>query len=510
MHLLAQLTVSLWIALHVTIIAAIAEDKKTDIIVFPVERINKSTINLSEYYYQRPQNYPSYPSETNSYYKDDNQLVATGVSSLTLSLNRLLLNANGGNVVFSPLSISSALALALLGAERTTLKELADVLGFTTGIEKSNQDYRIYHEQLSSILNQITATSGEEIDVANAVFVQSDFPIRPSYKSKVLDLYRSYLSSVDFKNGGQSAKTQVNQWVEKSTRGKIKTILEDIPPSYTKFILASALYFKAKWLFPFSGELTMRRPFYVNGYNSPSLHKVVTMYTMEYLPYYKDPTLGCEIVGLPYIDRKSTMYVIVPFQSSKEKLLQFGSKLTVNDLENLVSKTEVTETIISFPKMEIESTFDLTHPLESLGLRSLFNPQQADLSSLSQGDSPQARRSPKPPKPTIYVQRSYTDVTSGWHLASRTAQSADNIQEQLNQQSTNPGLYVDQVLHKVFMNITETGTEAASVTSLVVDKIAGNKVTMKVDVPFIFFIRHEETKAILFWGSITVPTPNFR
>jgi len=58
------------------------------------------------------------------------------------------------------------------------------------------------------------------------------------------------------------------------------------------------------------------------------------------------------------------------------------------------------------------------------------------------------------------------------------------------------------------MDITEKGTEAAA-TTLVSLSRTGNKVTFRVDVPFFFFIRHDETNTILFWGSILSPHPNY-
>jgi serine protease inhibitor len=29
-------------------------------------------------------------------------------------------------------------------------------------------------------------------------------------------------------------------------------------------------------------------------------------------PYYSDPVLGCQVVGLPYKDRSATMYLVLP------------------------------------------------------------------------------------------------------------------------------------------------------------------------------------------------------
>ncbi|XP_015585525.1 leukocyte elastase inhibitor isoform X2 [Cephus cinctus] len=72
----------------------------------------------------------------------------------------------------------------------------------------------------------------------------------------------------------------------------------------------------------------------------------------------------------------------------------------------------------------------------------------------------------------------------------------------------NPGLYAEDVLHKVEIEVTEKGTEAAGATSIILTK-DGSQKRLVADHPFLFFIRHEPTKLLLFWGTVNTPTPNF-
>lgn len=535
MHLPAHSTFPLTALTQLMVTVAVVGTTDSGAIFYPSE--NKGEAHVT---YNDSHSIEINPSDlsairgTTVYEKYVDDLIATGISKLTVTLNRMLTTqARGENVVFSPLSISSALALVLLGSNGITFKEISNLMGFTLGIPDLTQKSQVVHEQFSRVISKLIATSGFDVDqdvnVATAVFVQSEYPIRPLYMSTAQELYHSNILSVDFQRNAGAAKDQVNRWVEENTRGKIKTILSDIPPAYTKVILASALYFNAEWMNHFFG--TKSRPFYVNGRNSPSLHEVDLMLNGGYFPYYSDKELGCEILGLPYKGNKSTMYVIMPFESSKEKLQQFQFKLTEKDLDKLVSKTEKTDATIAFPKMLIEGTYDLKDPLEALGVRSLFNPRQANLALISPGESgdslapstlaenqiktsPNRNRSRTFPVDDKILFSSRTTSDANPVLESRFTQTLDNIRDLLNQQSPdnnyqNPGLYADQVVHKVYMNITEKGTEAAASTSISLAKIA-SKVTFKVDVPFIFFIRHEETRTILFWGSVVVPTPNYR
>ncbi|XP_044007912.1 leukocyte elastase inhibitor B-like [Aphidius gifuensis] len=72
----------------------------------------------------------------------------------------------------------------------------------------------------------------------------------------------------------------------------------------------------------------------------------------------------------------------------------------------------------------------------------------------------------------------------------------------------NPGLFASDVLHKVEIDITETGTVAASATSVTLNR-SGNYKRFVADRPFNFIIRHNPTKLILFQGTINKPTPNY-
>ncbi|KAL6425130.1 hypothetical protein ACFW04_009425 [Cataglyphis niger] len=72
----------------------------------------------------------------------------------------------------------------------------------------------------------------------------------------------------------------------------------------------------------------------------------------------------------------------------------------------------------------------------------------------------------------------------------------------------NPGLFADEVLHKVEMDVTEKGTEAAATTGILLRR-DGNQKKLIANRPFLFFIRHDPTKLILFWGTVNAPVPNY-
>jgi serpin B len=70
-------------------------------------------------------------------------------------------------------------------------------------------------------------------------------------------------------------------------------------------------------------------------------------------------------------------------------------------------------------------------------------------------------------------------------------------------------LYISAVKHKSFIDVNETGTEAAAVTSITFTTTSisnePQKVPFLVNKPFVFAITENDTDAILFMGEVQNP-----
>lgn len=190
-----------------------------------------------------------------------------------------------------------------------------------------------------------------------------------------------------------------------------------------------------------------RKPFHIGVYNGhEQTIDVPTMVNNAEIPYFVDQNRKCTIIGLPYKGNIVTMYIIIP----DENIRGFINNLTVTDMEELVNSAIVTPVIYFVPRMKLESTISLRQPLEELGVKTLFRPEVSNLSGIADG------------------------------------------------------VFANEAIHKVEIEITETGTIAAAATAINIYR-DGTTPVVKVDRPFLFFIRHNETGVILFWGTVTKP-----
>lgn len=111
------------------------------------------------------------------------------------------------------------------------------------------------------------------------------------------------------------------------------------------------------------------------------------------------------------------------------------------------------EIIVHLPKFKLEEQYELKEPLAKLGMTDVFSGDTADLSGMNGAG----------------------------------------------------GLFLSTVAHKAFVEVNEEGTEAAAATAGIAAFCALREERFTADHPFLFFIRHNKTKSILFFGRFSSP-----
>lgn len=84
----------------------------------------------------------------------------------------------------------------------------------------------------------------------------------------------------------------------------------------------------------------------------------------------------------------------------------------------------------------------------------------------------------------------------------------DPSKANLSKFGSDPTLYINDILHKVEIDVDEIGTVASAATVVTVTR--GGQPTFNVNRPFLFFIHHRHSDTILFWASVNKPTPYFK
>jgi len=269
------------------------------------------------------------------------------------------------NVLISPLSIQTALSMAVNGAGGVTLEEMQDVLYCI------NCDLEALNTQQQKLFLSLTKQSGHpEISVANAYFYDPNRMVLKEPFEKVLnDYYECAFKKDDF-NNEQKALGNINNWVSNATKGKIDKILDSIGPLDVAFLI-NALYFKSDWAKGFAPELSHEAAFNLkNGTTVP------VMYVSGDRNVPHALTSEWEIVDIPFRDSTYSLSLIQPAGSVSLDALNRDT------YDELLGKLNYNRLFLTFPRMKLSYDNDLIASLKLLGMNAAFDGGKADFKAM--------------------------------------------------------------------------------------------------------------------------------
>lgn len=275
---------------------------------------------------------------------------------------------------------------------------------------------------------------------ANSVWVDNDFSIRNHYVSLLQKDYKAQVGNLSFAD--PATVQAINDWCSENTNGKITEILDKLSPEMV-MVLVNALYFNAPWENQFDPALTSGQTFH----GQDGDREVQMMSKKGHFNYAEYQ--GCQIIELPYEGGRYSMYVILPPAGLDiNAVLPYINGSVYDAAMKMLAPQEVR---FKMPKVKLETSLLLNNTLKNMGMRTAFT-SAADFKGIA---------------------------------------------------ATGP-LVVDQVKQKCYIDVTETGTEAAAVTSIQMRLTSVrpdiNVKTMTVDRPYFFVIADKEN--ILFTGKI--------
>ena len=360
-----------------------------------------------------------------------------------------------GDMAISPASISTAFGIAYAGAHGRTALEIASTLNYPEVAD--------FHASFGSLLRTMDLRrNGRTLSVNNALWLQERSPVQPEYEVLIKRHYGTGLQRVDYKGNPEDARKRINAWVESKTNGKIRNLLNsDNVTTKTRSVLVNTVYFKADWADSFDKSATRSEDFTLA---SGKRVKRDLMHRQGGYAIAEKP--GLKVLAMPYRGGETEMVVVLP--DAHDGLANLEASLDGTGLKRLLTELRDGGTHgrvdVTFPKFKIENRFELEEALQRMGMVVPFS-DDSDFSGA------------KVVKPL----------------------SAD--QEDWN-------LKIGDVIHQVFVEVEEKGTEAAAATAIasIIVTSAGPVRPPKVfraDHPFLFLIRDRRTDAILFIGRYT-------
>lgn len=288
-----------------------------------------------------------------------------------------------------------------------------------------------------------------ELSVANALWGQEGLPFEAPFLDALEKGFGAPLQRIDFRRS-EEARSRINRWVEKNTKGRIENIVPPpLPTPETLLALANAIHFKAQWQEQFRREATEDAPFAVSESRRVPVPMMRQMETHGYAELE-----GGQLLELAYRGAQASMVILLP--TRVDGLPELEARLDGDTLAEWLSSAKATRVAVQLPRFEFTTPSRLQEPLRKLGMEHAFDVGQADFRGMT-GEVP---------------------------------------------------LFIGAVLHKAFISLDEEGTEAAAATVMMMVGAAdmGEPVSFVADHPFLFLIRHRPTGCILFLGRVVDPS----
>ncbi len=457
-------------------------------------------------------------------------------SDFAIDLYRELARANeGGNLFFSPYSVSTTLTMVLDGARGDTAEQIGDVLrlpdaGKRVGPDAQQIPWRasLLHTGLADISKTLVGDRGEEeaklreklgkleaeleevqeqvragnrdlvvqelnlvnqvnrlrkqingvtLNVASAIWGERTYDFNPDYTKRINQYYKTGgVFPADFRNNARAERARINKWVAEQTHGKITEIVgEGSITDRTRMILLNAIHFQGQWAEPFNTQLTKDVDFQLAAggkVEASTMHA----YKSESVWYGAFNADGSDFESFTRFNK-----FINPGDGGFHLLSipYRGGEVSMmviapQDPGNLAGvETLLSTNAINAWADQLEGDIKVNIALPKFKMET-----DSDLKTLLEN---------------LGMTDAFIDGKADLTGISPSLSDHDR-------------LYIEKVLQKAYVDVNEKGTEAAATTGVWahvgIDKVAD----FRADRPFLFLIRDNRTGTILFMGRVTDPS----
>ncbi|WP_437586102.1 serpin family protein [Sorangium sp. So ce1000] len=381
--------------------------------------------------------------------EEDQALLTRDNASFALDLGRTL-PSSSGNVVYSPYSISTALAMTYAGARTTTEQAMAATMRFELPQERLHPAFNYVDLELHKRAEGASGIEGGgfRLHTANAIWSQVGLALEPPFLTVLGENYGARVRLADF-SAPDEAESLINAWVKDQTEGMIPELLKKNVTPETLVVLTNAIYFDAAWHTPFNEDATKAGEFRRGDGTSVTAQMMHGTQDTRY-----GAGDGWEVVEIPYAGTPVSMFLVLPAEGTADALAE---SLDGAGLEAIIGSTQQRSVDITMPKFSFGTSASLKKALQDLGMSVAFGPS-ADFSGIVAGGDVQ----------------------------------------------------IQDVIHKAVIDVDEAGTEAAAATAVLIGATGAGffpePAEIVLDRPFFFFISDLPTGALLFAGRVNDPT----
>ncbi len=280
---------------------------------------------------------------------------------------------------------------------------------------------------------------------AHSLWYREDIDVLPLFSDMLMAYYNAGVEPLDFSD--RKASLQISKWIEDHTSGKVDALLPTLIP-YESLYMFSATHLKGQWTYPFAKDNTAPGTFYLEDEKEVTVPMMFT--DQATYRYYQDEHKT--LIDIPYGNRQYSMTILMP--QAGDSISGQLAGLNIKSLEQDLAQADTLDYNLYLPKFSISSQTDLKKPLFALGIRDAFT-ARADFSGMM--NDPLA-----------------------------------------------PGIKIADMVHQAGIEVNESGTQSA-IPKVAAANIQSTTPVVRINRPFMFFIREHHTGVILYAGVVQNP-----
>jgi serpin B len=273
-----------------------------------------------------------------------------------------------GNVVISPMSIGTTMAMATTGACRATRRQLLSALHLD-----EIPDPQASVVTLVDLLTRRDGRDGIELSLGHAMWAANFAKFNEPFLSSLSRSYRAPLYRADLAGDPATSQAAADRWIAAQTRDRIRH-LELSLDDQSALVLTDALYFKGEWQSRFDSAETREGEFKTGTGRSivPMMHRSGIFQWSRFN--------GGHALKLPYLGGLA-MIILLP--DAIDGVSKIDPRVVAGGEAITQPWTEV-RMDVRVPRWTVDSHFVLNDALQKMGVKSAFDPLTADFCAMGQ------------------------------------------------------------------------------------------------------------------------------
>lgn len=275
-----------------------------------------------------------------------------------------ILSGEDGNACYSPMSLYMAMAMLSTGAKGETQDEILELL--------NESDTQYLSEQMSNLF-RLTYVDNDmaKLYMTNSLWLNDKAQFKDEFIDNALSNFYASSNKLDFSD--PNAGETISNWISDNTNKLLKPEIE-VDPVLSLMFIVNTIYLKDEWENEFKEDATKQDLFYTAEGEQVNADFMTRELSCE--NYVGD---GFKAASLSLKNTGKMTFILPDEGVELSSLIQSPEALAAM----IEEEYEYGEVLITLPKFNFDTKFDLKENLKSLGVETVFDIENADLSGIT-------------------------------------------------------------------------------------------------------------------------------